>query len=201
MTDISSELPVFGVVEGSLDEVVLLRLAGDFNLPLGPVHVKNGKDHLRRHIKGYNQAAQSSYWIVLVDLNHEAECAPDLIDNWLPKRIPRLIFRVVVREVEAWLLADRERIAHFLGVSEARVPRNPDLLDDPKRKVIELAKKSRKRKIIEDMVARIDSGRIIGNAYTSRLSDFVRSDWCPKTAANNSDSLKRCLKRLAEIRR
>jgi len=38
---------------------------------------------------------------------------------------PNFLFRVAVREVEAWLLAHREGIARFLGISEHLVPLMP----------------------------------------------------------------------------
>jgi len=47
--------------------------------------------------------------------------------------------------VEAWLLADREGFAQFLGIRCNDVAANPEAVSNPKQKVIELARKSKKR--------------------------------------------------------
>jgi hypothetical protein len=54
----------------------------------GPVYGKNGKQHLHKRITGFNNAARYSPWIVLLDLDHDAECAPPLRSHWLPEAAP-----------------------------------------------------------------------------------------------------------------
>ena len=188
-------------VEGLVDEAVVRRLAKHVGMEVGPVHGKNGKGHLRQRIAGYNNAARISPWVVLVDLNREADCAPPLRKAWLNQPAPMMCFRVAVREVESWLLADRRRLAKFLGVPISRVPVLPEAIEDPKRAVVELAALSRWRDIREDMVPRPGSGRTIGPAYASRLIEFVGTRWNPEVAAGSSDSLRRCLIRLKEMGR
>jgi hypothetical protein len=114
-----------------------------------------------------------------------------------------MCFRVAVREIEAWLLADRERLAAFLGVKSARLPANPEEEPDPKRIIVELAQQSRRREIREDMAPRPGSGRQIGPAYSSRLIEFVSGSggWRPEVAARSSDSLRRCLSCLRKLKR
>jgi hypothetical protein len=107
-----------------------------------------------------------------------------------------------VRAVEAWLLADRERLAHFLGIQLSHVPTNPEAVDDPKRTVIELAERSRRRGIREDMVPRPGSGRTQGPAYTSRMIEFAmdeRAGWRPDVAGSSSASLCRCLRSIHQL--
>lgn len=55
-----------------------------------------------------------------------------------------MCFRIAVREVEAWLLADAEQAAGFLAVPLARIPAEPETLPDPKATLIALAGRSRK---------------------------------------------------------
>src|SRR6266849_4052476 len=145
---------ISGAVEGLVDEAVARRLIAQVGATPGPVYGRNGKEFLRQRLGGYNLASQHSPWLVIVDLNHEVGCAPDLRLQWLPAPARFMCFRVAVRETEAWLLADRERIARFLGVAIARVPRDPEALDDPKQTVVNLASRSRRRAIREEMVAR-----------------------------------------------
>ncbi len=198
----SNPVVISGAVEGLVDEAVLQRLVEHVRATPGFVYGKNGKPLLRQRINGYNQAARLSPWIVLVDLNHDADCAPPLRASWLPNPAPGMCFRVAVREVEAWLFADRERLARFLGVSFSRIPQKPEVVDDPKRTMVEFAKHSRRREIREDMVPRPGSGRPVGPAYTSRLIEFAmdtRLGWRPAVAARHSDSLNRCLRCLRRL--
>jgi hypothetical protein len=136
---------------------------------------------------------------VLVDLDHDADCAPILRDSWLPAPSRFMCFRVAVREVEAWLLADRQRIARFLGVALAKVPHTPDLIDDPKGAMVNLARRSRRKEIREDMVPLPGSGRPEGPAYASRLIEFSSTLWRPGIAERQSDSLRRCRRGLRAI--
>jgi hypothetical protein len=136
---------------------------------------------------------------VLVDLNCDADCAPILRGEWLPRVARLMCFRVAVREIEAWLLADRERFARFLGVPVARIPFEPETVADPKRFVVDLARRSNKREIREDLVPRPGSGRVVGPGYTSQLSDFVQRVWRPEAAAETADSLRRALDCLRRV--
>jgi hypothetical protein len=111
--------------------------------------------------------------------------------------------RLAVRAVEAWLLADRERIAQFLGTRPNSVPANPDELENPKRELITLALGSRKRAIREELVPREGSGRSVGPLYTARMMEFVQdttAGWRPDIAARVSDSLARCIGSLRRLK-
>jgi hypothetical protein len=199
---VTMPVAVSGAVEGLVDEAVVGRLIHHVGAVLGPMHGKNGKTPLRARINGYNNAARFSPWIVLVDLDQEADCAPPLVGAWVPTPAPRLCFRVAVREVEAWLLADRERIARFLRVRIQEVPDAPETLPDPKQFVVELARRSRRREIRQEMVPRPGSGRAVGPAYTASLIEFVtdvRHGWRPAVAAHRADSLARCIRRLRRM--
>lgn len=189
-----------GAGEGLLDRNVVERILGEVRASCGPFHGGNGKADLLRRLNGYNQAARFTPWFVLVDLDKDADCAPTAIGRWLPIPADQMHFRVAVKAVEAWLLADAERLAKFLSVSKARVPPQPELLDDPKATVIELARRSKNRRIREDLVPRPGSGRKVGAAYTSRMVEFVSdtgSGWRPLAAAGSAVSLNRCLDHLA----
>jgi len=189
----------FAAVEGDVDEAVVRRIAREVGADTTAVYGKIGKADLRRRIAGYNKAARFSPWVVLVDLNHEAQCAPQLIRSWVPRPNHGMCFRVVVHAVEAWLIADSGALARFLGIPSSRIPKQPELEKNPKRAMVRLCEMSPRREIREDMVPRPGSGRSVGPAYTSRLIQFTQSFWRPADAANNSDSLVRCLKRLHDL--
>ena len=191
-----------GAGEGPLDQIVIERLAEFTGANVGPIYGGSGKPALLDRLEGYNAAARHAPWIVLVDLNGDCECAPIALQNWLPYPEPLMCFRIVVRAIESWLLADRERLASTLRVAKSRIPINPESLENPKRTIVEIARRSRSRDVREDMVPRDGSGRNVGPAYTSRLMDFVRDSetgWRPNIAASASDSLSRCLQCLQPI--
>ncbi len=190
-----------GAVEGMVDEAVAGRLVSHVGAELGVVYGKHGKDFLRPRLVGYNWAARYGPWLIIVDLD-DADCPPPLLESWLPNPAEYMCFRVAVREIESWLLADRERIAGFLSIAASRIPGNPEDLDDPKAALVNLARKSRRRAIREDMVPRPGSGAKTGPAYSSRLVEFSQDPqkgWRHDVASRSSESLHRCLQCLQKL--
>lgn len=158
----SNAVVIYAAVEGLFDEAVTRRLvvwAG--GLP-GPVYGKNGKDSLRRQIQGYNNAARHAAWLVLVDLNSDAVCAPPLREQWLANPAPLFCFRVAVWQVEPWLVAARECLAPYLRVAQSRILQDPESLPNAEVAMVSLARRCRRRAIREDMVQREESGRRSG---------------------------------------
>ena len=193
---------IFGAVEGLIDEAVLRRLILWTGAKAGTVHGKHGKPFLRKQMPAYNLAAHRFPWFVLVDLDSEIDCAPTLVNLWLPDPAPHMCLRVVVHEIEAWLLADRERLAQFLQVRISLIPRDPESLADPKHALVEIARHSRKKEIRADMVPRPKSYRDVGPAFNSRMIQFVsdeRRGWRPDVAAQSSESLRRCMLHLERL--
>ena len=140
---------VCGAVEGLLDEAVLKRLIAHVGAVPGPMYGKRGKPPLLRQLPGYNRADRFTPWVVLVDLDQDEECAPPFRAVRLAEPAPNMCFRIAVREVEAWLLADSERLAQFLAVPRNAVPANPEALPLPKDVMIQLAQRSRRGYIRE----------------------------------------------------
>lgn len=198
----SSTLIIQGAVEGPLDEAILRRLILHIRAVPGTIYGKQGKAHLLKRWHAYNQAARLTPWVLLVDLDQDAECVPPFLEQHLPDPTPQMCRRVAVRAVEAWLLADAERLAQLLDVPASRIPPHPEMLPDPKQTLVDLAQRSRQRDIREDMVPRPTSGRQVGPAYTARLIEFVNDSengWRPEIAAQRSDSLQRCLRCLRRL--
>ncbi len=196
----STVVTVSAAVEGILDEAVVRRLIRHVGHAPGDVYGKNGKPFLRTRIAGYNNAARHAPWLVLVDLDAEDECAPPVRNAWLPDPAPRMCFRFAVQAVEAWLMADAERLATFIGVARKAIPADPEALEHPKQAMVNLARRSRRRDIARDLVPRDASRRIEGPAYTSRLIEYTTERWRPDVAAAQADSLRRtmdCLRRLS----
>ena len=193
---------ISGAVEGISDDAVLRRVVAARGAMVHRVQVQGGKASLRRALPGYNAAAQGDPWLVFVDLDQDFQCPAALVTDWLPAPSTYMRFRVVVRKVEAWLLADRERFVSFFSVPALAVPDQPDDLPDPKEALLSAVSRSRRSAIRVDMLPRPGSGRKVGAAYASRLIEFASDSsqgWRPTVAARRSPSLSRCLTRLDSL--
>ena len=166
------------------------------NIFLEQAYGRGGFGYLRKTVFGWNEGARGTPFVLLTDLDRHA-CAPALIREWLHVPIhPNLLFRVAVREVETWLLADRVNIARFLVVPEARIPHEFDGLGDPKRELVKLASRSRSRDIRQRIVPRRGSTATQGPDYNGCLGAFVKYEWDIDVAGAASPSLARTLHRL-----
>jgi hypothetical protein len=185
------------VFEDELSESVLSKLLACFDdkFHSGFSYNGHGFGYIRTKINGFNQACVLVPFIVLTDLDNHP-CPVELRDNWFSKTPhPNMIFRIAIKEVEAWLLADIDGFASFTGVSRANFPLNPELENDPKRSLISIAKRSRKREIKEDIVP-INENAQIGPNYNGRLMEFVFYHWSIERAMQRSESLRRAYRRL-----
>ncbi|MGD9896640.1 MAG: hypothetical protein AB7T14_06160 [Candidatus Methylacidiphilaceae bacterium] len=194
-----SGIAITVAVEGVIDEAVVKRLIEHVGGVPGEVHGGKGKMEIRKRFAGYVHAARFSPWMVLVDLDQDADCAPLLRAGWLSAQEEQLCFRVAVRAVEAWLLADAKSIARFLRIEQRLVPPDPESLLDPKIKLVEVARESRNRDLRADIVPRPHSGRKTGPAYVSRMIEFVHGNWQPDRAAQRSESLRRAIEALRRL--
>jgi hypothetical protein len=191
---VTNGVPLTAAVEGAVDGVVLRRVMQSAGAAFATVYETRGVSNLVRRLPGFNAAAEYAPWIVLMDLDR-ATCAPDLVTQLLPTPASQMRFRIAVRTVEAWLLADTERFATFFSVAKGRLPRDPEAIADPKQAVVNLANHSKRRAIRQDLLPVAGSGRRVGPGYEARMIEFVidPNGWRPDVAASRSDSLRRCL--------
>jgi len=188
------------LLEGDTDVPVVRRLFEFIGLEMGTVYGLRGKNWLDQRLNAYNKAARHRTWFALRDLNGDATCAPGLVAGILPERSRGMCLRIAVRAMESWLLADRQRMAHFLRVPIARMPGDPDDVDNPKLEVVNLARRSRKRDIRIDMVPRPGTTARVGPAYSARIIEFAMRVWRPDIAQESSPSLARCIAALQRLK-
>lgn len=197
-----SPIPVNLAVEDPLSESVLraiLRQSGR-QYVVGTCYNRGGYGYLKSMIRGFNNAAKGTPFILLTDLN-SAECPPTLRTAWLPDhQHPNLLFRIAVREVEAWVLAHRVSFAKFLGIRKELVPENVDAIDDPKRCLIDLVSRSPRRDLRSDIVPPLTSTRRQGPNYNGRLGLFVERSWSVQEAKSCSPSLRRAVNAVATFK-
>lgn len=189
-------------VEDKLSEAIAKKTARHVfggGVHLQPI-VGNGFGSLRKKLPSFRNASHQYPLWLLTDLDRWP-CPATLIGQWTGgQALPaNFSFRVAVREIESWLLADREVIAGFLGISIAKIVRDPDEIDDPKQYLVNLAKNG-KREIRDDIVPRKGSASSQGFGYNARLCEFVENEWSPHRASDWSRSLRRAITRLSELR-
>ena len=190
---------VYVATEGLTDTAVVRRICRELEIDILAVYGEKGKDQVSRSLHGYNESARRWPWLVLRDLNADADCAPRLRQRLLPDPAPHRVFRLAVRELESWLLADRDAFGQFFSVHVQRIPEEPESIPDPKRGLVDVVRRSRSRHMRDDIVPREGSGRSVGPGYLGRITDFVQTAWSPTTASLRSDSLRRCMERLSLV--
>lgn len=189
-------------VEGLVDEAVARRLVEHVGIEIGPVYGKCGKRFVLDRVSAWNEGARYSPWLVIVDLDLDFECAAAAKLIWLPAPARYMAFRIATRSIEAWILADAERFARFFGVARARLPRAPEVVERPKRLIVDLCQTSRNGEVRNAIVPRPSAGREVGTGYTSMLLEFIGDEaggWRPAVAAQNAPGLARAIRRLGAI--
>jgi hypothetical protein len=157
-----------------------------------------GYGKIKTKISAYNNSARRRYWFVITDLD-QTECAPSLIREWLPEGCnQKMLFRVAVREIESWLLADKKNFSTFFAVNPASVPAAPDSLNDPKQTIFTLVKQSGERHIREAVLP-VDAKAHIGPGYNEYFTEFILNYWDIDTARQHSASLDKALQSLERI--
>jgi hypothetical protein len=187
--------------EDEVSERVALKLIAEI-VPDGSPGLtlrKNGFGYLRSSLSKFCQMAQREHVLLLTDLDRQP-CAYTLITAWTGGTVlpDKLLFRVPVREIESWLLADRQSMAELLGISEAALPPQPDELPDPKRALLNAARNA-KRSIRSELISSRGATASQGLGYNRILSQYVDTLWDVDRAANRSPSLRRAVDRLRDI--
>lgn len=190
-------------VEGFTDEPVAAKLLAFAGFKSLQALTSGGKSNLDSKLPGLNRAARiESPWLVLRDLDHDdvGKCVPELrLDLLQGQPNTGMCFRIAVRAMETWLLADYKNCARFFGIPLNRMPHDVEMLPDPKQKLVMLCRGSIKTEMRKGMVPRASGGRKVGGEYTALVREFARNEWDPCLARDNSMSLDRamgCLERL-----
>jgi hypothetical protein len=188
-------------VEGPADVGVAEKLLTTVGFEMaGPPYLGRGKANLDRQLNGYRNAARFAPWFVIRDLDNDAPCAGELVERLVPSATSGLCFRIAVRSAESWLIADRECLAVFLGISAAKIPRDPESLPNPKTTLVDLARHSRNRAVREDMVPEPGTSARVGPNYVHRVNEYAAGPWRPRIAARASRSLTRCIAALERLK-
>jgi hypothetical protein len=189
-------------LEGFLEEPVARRLlpvaALDTNQAV--FKVAGGNALFWDRMKDRNASAGAGLVVVALGDLEQEKCAPGLLKKHLPRGSAHsLVVRIAVRMLESWLLADVDTMAAFLGAPLAKLPMNPDELENPKLVIVNLARRHGSKTLRADLVPETGSMGIVGKGYRPRMEDYIRRKWRPLVAAQRSESLRRALRALKEL--
>ena len=188
-------------VEDELSAAVVRRILAPHSGTVGQLKIVGlgGNTRLKSGLKSYLEVARNVMPVFMLTDLDQGPCAPALVAEWLMAvEIPaRFLFRVAVREVEAWLLADREAAAAFLGIATAKITREPESILRAKTYLLSLASRS-PRELRMDLLPAKGAVASQGFRYNDRMCRFVEGEWSPERAGETSASLKRTLARIVE---
>ena len=203
-----SEVLCYGFAEDALSCAVMTQLVAYCNaldtsrVPLhfrpGFPENKRGYGHIKKMIPKICSMAENAglATFILTDLDMTT-CSPELIRDWFnsteekPVLPDPILFRIAEREVEAWVLADRQGIAGYLGIAESNFSSDPDSLGDPKENLLNIVRAKGHKRYHKDMLPSETSH--VGPEYNPRLCAFVNDHWGVDRAAEKSPSLRRAI--------
>jgi len=191
------------LVEGSLDDALATKLIHSVGLIPGDSYGRKGYSYIKDKVRAFNKSAKEEFYLLtMVDfMDSKLNCPPEVLMELLPHPSPNMVFRVVVRELESWLIADRKNLAKFLKIKLNQIPYNPESIDDPKRTLVNLARKSSNTKIRSALVPETGSSAQVGKLYGSVMADFIQKFWDLESAKRNAPSLEGCLTRLGQLKK
>ena len=184
-------------VEGMTDEPVVRRLMSEAGLTVGPfVRSGQAKSGIDKDLPRWNESAARIPWFVLRDLDHDdgSVCIPELRFSLLGNTAARegMCFRLAVRAVEAWLLADYEGFKRYFKVG-TRLRVDVDRLEDPKTELVNFCRRSNSRDVKSGVPPQPGSGRRVGPEYVAIVGEYCREVWNPDRARHRSPSLDRAM--------
>lgn len=182
--------------EDFLSEAVIIKIIRSidkFNISLSLG--REGCGYLTKKINNFNKMAERQKVLVVLDLDNNNSPDEYIRDITRNENVihENLLFSIPVKEIESWILADKQGISSFLDIPEARIDRNPDELMDPKEKIISLARTCRNRVAKDGIPPKPRAISKVGLSYNTLLIDFVNNHWSIERAAVNSPSLNRTL--------
>jgi hypothetical protein len=186
--------------EDRLSETIALRLLAEVGVSEDRARCfgRQGNGYLLKRLKNLNSTASAELKVLMLTDLDKIVCVAALLADWfgIMQRDANLIFRVAVREVEAWLMADRDNFASFLGISRTKVQTGVEALADPKRELLNLAKRSKARGIKQGLLPEKNAVAVQGFGYNDLLCDFVRKSWSAREASKNAPSLLRARRQI-----
>lgn len=195
--------PIYIATEDVLSETVAERLVHESasDLQIAVRVRKNGNSYLKSKFPELLKTAAKIPVFLITDLDN-IRCPVELIKSWTQNTPPPpggMIMRVAVREIESWILADRDGFSEYTGIPVEKLALDADALSDPKRELLNLVKRYARKRIKESLLPSKGSSSKIGWEYNAVLCQFARSIWSVDRAVRHSNSLRRAVNRLSSL--
>jgi len=190
------------LVEGELDLSVATKLLLHTKHEVGTAYGRGGFGYIKKTVSGFSRVARGggANYLALVDfMDTRCDCPAAVVSEWIGESHKNMVFRVVMREIESWLLADSQAIASFLQVSVNKIPSDVDRLTDPKQTLINIARSSKSSIVRKNLVPAKGSTAREGTLYTSEMMRFIDDKWDVSKACKASPSLEKCIVRLNQL--
>lgn len=193
------------ILEGRLEEFVAEKLLTYCGHQKGNVYGLQGCSYIQNKVALFHKLATENVGVlVLTDfMDSHSPCPVHALNTYLLQRIANpsrtFLCRFAVPELESWLIADRKKLADFLKISIGNIPTKPDELPDPKQRLVNLARKSKKTSIREGIVPEKSHRGVVAPDYLLTMRNFVTNHWEIAAAVKNSPSLARCIYRLQQL--
>lgn len=192
-------MPIELLVEGYTDEIFLKKCLGDLGYAAGNVYGKRGVSYVMDKAAGFAVRGEFSPILILADLmDLGVACAAEGRQLLVPEAPRFALVRLAVPELESWMIASKRELADFFGISVTRIPTNGDVLEDPKRELINLARASNRARIQSMFVPRAGVSSVVGTGYVEGIAEFMSRHWRLAAAADNSASFSRFVERVTQ---
>jgi hypothetical protein len=196
-------IPINVAVEDELSEWIVRRIlcGRPVQYACGRVFRRGGFGYLKKNVNAFCNLAKGCPVLLLTDLDKYA-CPLELITDWTAHPLPQnFMLRIAVREVESWLLGDRNGFSNFLRLKKSLQITNPENLIDPKEELLKNALKSPLRRIRDALVWRDKrTGKVHqGPDYNGTLGAFVTKQWDVTTASKQCHSLRKLIESLGRL--
>ncbi|MFU9135365.1 hypothetical protein [Erwinia tasmaniensis] len=153
---------------------------------------RKGCGFLTNKLSNFNELAKTHNVLVFFDLDLKPN--PNAYKSSLEGKVANkngsLHILISVREVESWVLADRIGLSAYFNISRDKIERDPDVLPDPKEKIINLAKASKNPLIKKGIPPKAGAAAKVGISYNSLLTNFIWDGWDFTRALEHSQSLR-----------
>ncbi len=170
-------------------------------LNIANVMGKRGFSYFETRLPEIRRSAASLKFLVFLDGDELGQtCPSDAINNWFQERHPNNVhIRFAFHEVESWLLADSGNVAAFLNIPARAIPDVRDGTPNTKELLVQLARRSRSRDVVSDLVPRAGYTSAVGPAYNARVTEFIQKAWDVRAAADRNSSLARACRAIARL--
>lgn len=186
--------------EDGLIEAIVKRILNDLGFDMGiAISIcAGGKSKLYAKLPALIRSANGGLSVIVCTDLDLTPCPVQMKDEWFPHGVPmKMVFSIAIREADAWILAD-PGIARYLG-STVSAPESAESIQDPKSALIQIAKRSRKREIREEMIVARGAVARVGPGYNRVLADFVSSEWDVELASSRCKGLNRLIQRISSL--